>query len=288
MSVLNTILARLQAADPEFEQRVSPRRNLIKNAARATTLAALPLALGGLLKRAYGKTNDDIKDTLELALTAERLEVEFYRRALFDFPNLIPSGQDKTEIKLIHDNEVAHRAFTTQPYQSLYGPPPAAPNYDFSGGSGPGGAGFGQGPYADVFLDYPTFLAVAQTFETNGVRAYKGGAPKLMGNDEILQAALNIHSVEARHAAHLMMMRRRNGHATELKPWLTGADPKIPAGPKRDAAAGVYAGEENTSQAGQNIVGIGNFDISQEDASEAFDEPLTREQVLANVDPFLA
>lgn len=280
MNITN-ILHQLHEADPEFGERISPRRRVIKNFTRTVSLAALPLALGGLFKRAYGKTNDVIIDTLNLALLAEMLEVKFYREAL-DRAGLINGAQDRAEITLIHDNETAHRRLVRDTIISLGGTPRSEPVFDFTGGNGSG-----AGPYADVFSNYVTFLAVAQTFETNGVRAYKGGAPNLMSNNAVLEAALNIHSVEARHAAHLMMMRKRNGHATDIKPWLTLADPKIPAGPQRDAAAGVYAGEENTTQAGQNIIGIGGKDVSQAAASEAFDEPLTAAQVMANVDPFV-
>ena len=41
------------------------------------------------------------------------------------------------------------------------------------------------------------------TFEDLGVAAYKGQAGNLMASDEILTAALQIHSVEARHAAEV-------------------------------------------------------------------------------------
>lgn len=280
MNITN-ILNQLHEADPEFGERISPRRRVIKNFTRTVSLAALPLALGGLFKRAYGKTNDVIIDTLNLALLAEMLEVKFYRTGL-DSGSLISATQDRAEIDLIYTNEFAHRRLVRDTIISAGGTPRSEPQFDFSGG-----AGSGSGPYADVFNNYVTFLAVAQTFETNGVRAYKGGAPNLMGNNAILEAALNIHSVEARHAAHVMMMRKRNGHATDIKPWLTLADPKIPAGPQRDAAAGVYMREENTTQAGVNIIGIGGKDISQAAASEAFDEPLTAAEVTANVTPFL-
>lgn len=282
----SSILHQIQKTDPEFGERVSPRRHAIRNFLRTATLTALPVALGGLFKKAYGQSNQVIIDTLNLALTAEYLEVEFYENGL-NASNLITATQDRSEITLIRDNERAHRDFVRTTIETLGGTPIPKPTFDFSGGSFAGGPGVGQGPYADVFTNYATFLGVAQTFETNGVRAYKGGAPNLMSNNAVLEAALNIHSVEARHAAHLMMMRRRNGHATDIKPWLTLNDSKIPPGPKRDAAAGVYAGEENTSQAGVGIVGIGNKDISEAAASEAFDEPLTEAQVRANVDPFI-
>ena len=102
MNITN-ILQSLHEADPEFGERISPRRRVISNFTRTVSLAALPLALGGLFKRAYGKTNDIIIDTLNLALLAEMLEVKFYRRGL-DAPGLISSGQDRAEIELIYAN----------------------------------------------------------------------------------------------------------------------------------------------------------------------------------------
>jgi len=48
-----------------------------------------------------------------------------------------------------------------------------------------------------------------------------------------------------------------------------------------------YNGEESTSQASVEIVNINGQSISAAAASEAFDEPLTKDQVLMIVDPFL-
>ena len=48
-----------------------------------------------------------------------------------------------------------------------------------------------------------------------------------------------------------------------------------------------YDGEQETTQAGVPIVGINGQNISAEAASEAFDEILTKAQVLAIVDPFI-
>ncbi|MCK7559841.1 hypothetical protein MKQ70_34840 [Chitinophaga sedimenti] len=50
----------------------------------------------------------------------------------------------------------------------------------------------------------------------------------------------------------------------------------------------VYDGEELTTQATINIVNLNGFTISADAASEAFDEPLNKAQVLAIVDPFIA
>jgi hypothetical protein len=48
-----------------------------------------------------------------------------------------------------------------------------------------------------------------------------------------------------------------------------------------------YNGEQNTMQAGVQITGINGFAITAEDASEAFDEPLTKGQILMIVEPFI-
>ena len=75
----------------------------------------------------------------------------------------------------------------------------------------------------------------------------------------------------------------RKARGANVKPWITGNDSGI--GPSVQAS---YIGEEITTQAGVNIVNIGGFTISSAAASEAFDEPLTKEQVTTIVTPFFA
>ncbi len=81
-------------------------------------------------------------------------------------------------------------------------------------------------------------------------------------------AALQIHSVEARHAAEVRRLRAERG--ASLQPWITGDN----AGA---ASAAVYAGEGNLTQAGIEQTSLGNY--SAEAPSEAYDEPLTMEAV---------
>ena len=134
----------------------------------------------------------------------------------------------------------------------------AKPTFDFTAG----------GAFADVFRNYQTFLAVSQALEDTGVRAYKGQAGNLKGNAKILTAALQIHSVEARHAA---MVRRLRGET----PWIVGDSRGTLPAPTQP----VYNGEGNTTQGGANVAGLPG--LSTQIASQAFDEPLTKEQVLA-------
>ena len=122
--------------------------------------------------------------------------------------------------------------------------------------------------------DIPIYLAVmgpkavAQAFEDTGVRAYKGQAGTLQSNDDILTAALQIHSVEARHASAVRRLRGQKG-------WIVQDDTDIAA------VAAVYAGEDNVVQAGVTLT-------ASNAATEAFDEPLSKDAVLAIVAPFIA
>lgn len=283
----SNILSEIERLDPEVYDRTSPRRSIIKNWMPKVALATLPLALGSLFNKAYGRNTDVITDVLNFALTLEYLEAEFYIAAVTNAGGIGISGAALGAITTIRDHEIAHVAFLRTAITAAGGTPVTftAANFDFSGGSYAGGPGNGNGPFkAALTNDYSLFLAVAQTFEDTGVRAYKGQAPALMPNNEVLQAALQIHSVEARHAAHIRYMRRSNGGALvtgDIKPWITGNNSNI----NSPAVQPSYNGEEVTMQAGVPISGIGG--ISQNAASESFDEPLTRDQVLAIVDGFI-
>lgn len=278
---LKYLLDEIEQADPEVYERLSPRRRVLRGFGGKVAAAALPFALGSMFQKAYGKTTDIIIDTLNFALQLEYLEFNFYRRANTSGSLAIPSG-DQLAFSTIENHERAHvnflRAAISGAGGTAYTPPgyigdpyvPAA--YDFTAG--------GMFP---VFSDYGVFLTVSQAFEDTGVRAYKGQAGNLMSNNDILTAALQIHSVEARHASHLRLLRRRANVADNPKPWVTGNT--APAA----AVQPVYAGEETTTQLTVDIGSLNGVNgmISNSAATESFDEPLTMAQVVAIVTPFL-
>ncbi|HEX2607826.1 MAG TPA: ferritin-like domain-containing protein [Flavisolibacter sp.] len=272
---LQNIINEIEKTDPEVYDRLSDRRKAMKEFtgfAGKVALVSLPFMFGSMFKKAYGQAAGSIVDILNFALTLEYLEAEFYTKGVAA-GGLIAS-EDVAGFVSIRDHENAHVNFLKTAISGAGGTPVTKPTFDFTAGNGSM-----AGPYANVFSNYDTFLAVSQAFEDTGVRAYKGQAGNLISNKTVLTAALQIHSVEARHASHVRMVRRKRGAA--VKPWITGNDTGgIPS------IAPVYAGEENTTQAGVNIAAIG-FGVSGTDASEAFDEPLTKEQVLAIVDPFI-
>ena len=275
---LYNIVNEIEKTDPEVYERLDGRREALKRFtgfAGKVAAVSLPLMLGSMFKKAYGQSTSAITDVLNFALTLEFLESEFYKKAVSS--GIVPAA-DLPGFTLIRDHEVAHVTALKQTITALGGTPVnyIAANFDYTAGNGSM-----NGPYASVFTNYDTLLAVSQAFEDTGVRAYKGQAGNLISNNDVLTAALQIHSVEARHASYIRRLRQAKG-ATNNKPWITGND----AGGIPGVAA-VYAGEENTTQAGVQITNINGMAISANAASEAFDEPLTKDQVMAIVDPFI-
>jgi hypothetical protein len=246
-------LTIFDSLDPELISAVQSRRAAVSRTAKmagTVAIASMPVAFGLMAKKAFaqGGLPQGIVDVLNFALTLEYLESEFYQTGLAT-SGLIPSA-DLPVFQQIAKHETAHVALL----QSVLGASAVPkPTFDFTA----------VGTF-DPFNDYQIFLALSQGFEDTGVRAYKGGAPALMADNTVLTTALRIHSVEARHAS---MVRRLRGQ----KGWITGNQTDVlPLAP-------VYAGEE-----------AANGTATSPAAAEAFDEPLTMDQVNAIAGLFIA
>ncbi len=250
----------LETLDPELMDRVVSRRGALGGMGKSAlgiALASAPIALGVMAKNAFaqGGLPQGIRDVLNFALTLEYLEAEFYNLGLAA-PGLI-TAPARTVFQQIAKHENAH----VQLLKGVLGTDAVPkPTFDFTAG----------GTFGNVFTNYQTFLALAQGFEDTGVRAYKGRAAELKSNDAILTVALQIHSVEARHASKVRRMRGQKG-------WVTGNTTDVAA------LAAVYAGDEVTTQAGVNTAAFANASA----ASEAFDEPLSAQAVLAIAGMFI-
>ncbi|WP_316825365.1 ferritin-like domain-containing protein [Pedobacter miscanthi] len=270
MNILN-ILEEIEKVDGEIYERLNPRRKAMQdfyNIGKKISLAALPLAMGSMFQKAYGQTaTSTVTDVLNFALGLEYLEYNFYNHALAaPVPTPIPAGAATAAITLIRDHERAHVNLLKSVLKITTPTDPASDgtkyaDYQF------------EAVLADVFTNYTSFLKVAVALEDTGVRAYKGQAGILsqkgdLANNAVLRTALQIHSVEARHAAHLRGMAAAAG--LPLKPWIAYAANGNDTGISLVDAN--YAGEQNTLQAGVEINGLGG--ASQTQAAECFDEAL--------------
>lgn len=283
------IITEIEKVDPEVYDRFDSRRRVFQHlstAGKALSAAALPGLLSSLFSKAYGQSSTlpaDIANILNFALKLEYLEYHFYNKGL-NMAGLIPAGAGRDALTTIRTDENNHVTALRGVLGSQAIAALPETNFDYTGSKGSTRAPL----FPTVFTDYNTFLAVAQAFEDTGVRAYKGGAAGLMANKTVLTAALNIHSVEARHASHLRTMRRGGpsvagaGTGASPKSWISGTDG---GGPAPTATAPIYGAgspassfpaEDNVSQGGVNLqTALGSQLTSTPNAiSEAFDEPL--------------
>jgi hypothetical protein len=121
----------------------------------------------------------DVK-ILKYALTLEYLENEFYKESL-EKAGL--SGDALRAAQVVQGHEEAHVKFLRK---ALGSAAVKKPKFDF-----------GQST-----ANQASFLATAVVLEDTGVSAYAGQGPRIK-QTAVVQAALSIHSVEARHAAFL-------------------------------------------------------------------------------------
>ena len=304
----------LGTIEPDVVDRLVSRRNAIKKGAAMSTVAAaglamasVPVGLAALSREAFAQAQPSITDVLNFALMLEIFENEFYKAVL----NMSQSSAQNTAFNTvraqaqavpgavaalgqIQKHEQAHVNFLlangATNVLNLN-----ATSFDFTGARGAG-----NGPFARATTELAFLLATAQGAEDTGVRAYKGQAGNLMSNDAVLEAALRIHSVEARHAAKIRRMRRATGAPAVVRfsgtvsgggAAAAGAGNINPAPPQAvvDVFNLIYANEQNTTHATINVAtntGLpSGVDVTAA-ATEAFDEPLTRDQVKAIVQPF--
>ena len=232
---------------------------------KKAALVAIPFGLGSYSGKAYAAQDGNAAvGALQLALTLEYLEAEFYLKALES--GVLPGGSKAEAIyQQISKHESAHVAFLKS---GLGENSIESPTFDFT-----------VGGMFDPFNEngtgqevaYAQLLALAQAFEDTGVRAYKGQAGNLMGTP-FLTPALQIHSVEARHASEVRRLRAEvmglDSDQNALG-WITlnNRGPGMP-----EATQAVYDGEENVTQGGVNLVDATGFDAAA--VSQSFDEPM--------------
>lgn len=251
----------LEQIEPELMQKVVSRRGALRRLGLATAAAlSVPAAIGLMSRDAFGAfLPAQITDALNFAILLERLEYGLYHLGI-NTQGLIPQKYLPIYRALVNQE----REHTEVLNNVLFGQRKTQPDFDYTAG----------GTYPEVFRSYNSFTAVAQMFEDTGVRAYKGQFSSLMTYRDILTMTLQIHSVEARHASEIRRLRGEKG-------WITGASRgNLPA-----TMQATYNGEENMVQGTVDLAGLTQFPPSA--VTEAFDEPLTKREVLLIIAPFI-
>jgi len=280
------ILSDIEKVDAEVYERFDTRRRVFKHLSgmgKKVTAATMPALLSTMFNKAYGQAapalSQTIIDTLNLALGLEYLEYYYYSLGV---SSGLFTGDNLNAITIIRDDERGHINALVGVLGTNAIADPTVAAFDYT-------AGGKLTPFASAAL----YLGNAQAFVDTGVRAYKGGAVNLMGNKDILTAALNIHSVEARHSSHIRTMRRGgvgvagadNGGTNDSLPksWISGVDgggpaPTVTAPVYNAGASAAYPAESNVTQANVNVqtnsTAPAGLTLTTIAASEAFDEPL--------------
>ena len=327
----------LDGIDPDITDRLVTRRDAIRKGATASAaltwglgLGSVPVALAALSRDAFAQgLPTAVVDVLKFAFILENLENEFYKAVLGTSAVTAQNTAFATvrglataapqpivpALQQIQKHEQAHVDFLKAALGTA-APTITANDFDFTGGNGAG-----NGPFAGATTNLDFLLLAAQAFEDTGVRAYKGQVGVLLdagvGADAVLEDAVRIHSVEARHAAKIRRVRRqRNPSDTTLRfsgyvrgtgVAAAGSTANITPAPPTgavNALAAIYGGatpEGNTTHqffndvtnqlatldASTLAVTMAGGDTVAEVARMAFDEPLTKEEVLAIVGGFI-
>lgn len=255
----------------------SGRRDILKSFGAKVAVAALPLAAASIFtpKKAQAKTTDVLYDGLANIIKWKYMKAEFYRLASATALNMYPESAHATILKLAQA-EAQHVQTLKDFMMSTAGEVPDIPAYDFTGGRGGG-----QGPFNGIFSNYSTFLVLAQVFEDTSVRVMKGQFYRFVNNAFIFNMVINMHSVDARNAAHIRLMRRQIGQ--DVKPWITDNRSDI----DNNFVQRSYNSEAIKMQGNVNLTNLNGYSITDQQATQAFDEPINELEMQIIQEPFI-
>ena len=277
MNIVN-ILDQIEKVDNEVVDKLNPRRAAMKGMlsfGKKAAVAAVPFGLGSMFSSSTASAQTSgagVVDALQFVLALKHFESALITQGLSKVKYSSPNTTgDVAALNTMKDQTNKHITFLKNAITAAGATPVSAKtNYDFTGG----------GAYSNVMSSTITFLKVVQGVKDATVRAIKGQAPALVKQGDTLAAALAMHAVDARHAAKLRIMRLFNGYSAPIKPWTSERDLTENEAIGKD----VFIGEDVTTQAGVDTSKISGVTHAQ--ATEAFDEPLTKAQVTAALAPF--
>ncbi|MCD0163300.1 MULTISPECIES: ferritin-like domain-containing protein [unclassified Deinococcus] len=224
------------------------------------------MTLGGLSLPALAATSVSTKSAaqdlviLNYALTLEYLEAEFYNAFTGSgaYASRLVNPRVREYARELADHENIHVKALQDTIRSLNGTPVAKPNIDFS-------PLLTNSDGTAKTVNDELFLALANTFEPIGVRAYLGQADKIM-NGDVLTAAASILAVEANHASGIQELR------TQLN---------LNKKPTRQTSRAPQSDAKPTS------TNVADFDGDFSPTPTDFWAPLSMDEVLAIVKPLI-
>jgi rubrerythrin len=152
------------------------------------------------VRQALAQSGGGDLEILNFALTLEYLEAAFYKEAA----KIDDLSEDAVKaVETFGDAEQAHVDTIAGIIKQRGGKPVKAPAVDFG----------------DLTSE-DAFLKLAVTFEDTGVSAYNGAGPALE-DKELLAAAGSIVQVEARHAAAVRLLAKKDPAPDAFDPTLT-------------------------------------------------------------------
>jgi rubrerythrin len=152
------------------------------------------------VRQALAQSGGGDLEILNFALTLEYLEAAFYKEAA----KIDDLSEDAVKaVETFGDAEQAHVDTIAGIIKQRGGKPVKAPAVDFG----------------DLTSE-DAFLKLAVTFEDTGVSAYNGAGPALE-DKELLAAAGSIVQVEARHAAAVRLLAKKDPAPDAFDPILT-------------------------------------------------------------------
>jgi len=188
----------LDEIEPEVGERINASwRAAFAKYGELVLIGSAPTLLAMASTEAFAAEGlpQQVVDVLNYALSLEYFEATFYKTAN-GTEGLIPAKYQGL-FGEIGQHESAHVALLS----SVLGPAAVkAPKFDFTAG----------GKYSDVFSNFQTFSTLSSTIEDTGVAAFKGQLGNLAGTT-VLATALQIHSVEARHAGSVRVLVGKPG-----------------------------------------------------------------------------
>lgn len=254
-------------------QDKADRRGLLRSWSKAGLLLATSMAITSKAHAEEDKVR--ISDAMNVILDMAHLISEYYSAALRT-EGLIPTGKQRQTFLAMYADITGHIGYMKGQIIAMGGKPVDVKGYDFSGGQGTE-----AGPFENSLSDYNIFLELAQLMEDIATGSFKSQVGNFTTSRAVVESAFNMHSINARHAAHIRSLRKALG--VDVEPWITMYNGVS----DREIDNEVYHRESTAIQLDFTITEITKGKVSANRSREAFDDEFNTGEVIAFIRKFV-